>query len=66
MKSNRRYLSVVALALVFFLSISPSIAAAPRNDDPGLRDRIVRVIKKIQKIFTIVSTDDDYPSPPKP
>jgi hypothetical protein len=65
----RRHLSAGALALIVSLSISPVVfAVQPQRpgDEPEVRERIVRVIKKISKILHGVTTLDEYPVPPKP
>ena len=66
MKSYRRYLSAAALAIS--LLVAPLTTAATRQDRDDLRfvlkEKIVRVIKQIQRIFPVAVTED--PSPPKP
>jgi hypothetical protein len=67
---NRNYSRVAALALFFYLSISPIANAAPQRDrdqivDPG--ERIVRIVKKIKNIFRgFTSQDEQIPPVPKP
>ncbi|MFL6246612.1 MAG: hypothetical protein ACJ74H_11345 [Thermoanaerobaculia bacterium] len=66
---NRQYLRVAALAVFLYLSLAPVASAAPRRDrdlilDPG--DRIVRIIKKVKNFFRGISSQDDYPLPPRP
>ena len=63
--SSSRILRAVA-AGVFTATIvlsSPAVHAAQRGDDP--RDPVVRFVKYIKKIFTII-THDEQPGPPKP
>ena len=66
-----RFRSSVAssLVLVFLLSSTTPLAAAPRNgDEPRWRapiDRIVRVVKVVKRFFG-VSTTSDVMIPPLP
>ena len=64
MKFCVRRAAVIALAIA--LSV-PSVAAPMREERERGRDRseIVRIIKKIQKLFGI-ATNDDLPLPPYP
>jgi hypothetical protein len=64
MSSSRipRKLAAGVFAAAILLS-SPAAIAAQRGDDP--RDPIVRFVKYVKKIFTII-THDDQPGPPKP
>ncbi len=68
MKSYRRYVSAAALALVISLHVSPAAFGAQRQDSAdvvfAVRDRIVKIIKKFQRVFT-VGTNDDM-NPPRP
>ena len=65
--SSRRRVGAAALALAMALTFSPALlAAAPREREPrDIREKIVRVIKKI---FGGITSHDDLegPSPPKP
>lgn len=61
---NRRV--SVALALVLCLFLSPLSSAAPRRDhDDDLREKIVRILKKAQKFFGGLTSDEDI-LPPRP
>ena len=64
---NRRiFRSGAAIALVVCLSAAPLASARQSRDtDPVLRERIVRIVKSIQKFFNITS-DDDSIQPPRP
>lgn len=63
-----RFYSRRAAAIVLAVALSlPSVAIASPFEREHPRDRrdIVRIIKKIQKLFGI-STNDDLPLPPPP
>jgi hypothetical protein len=63
--SSSRILRTVA-AGVFTAAIllsSPAASAARRGDDPS--DPIIRFVKYVKKIFTVI-THDDAPVPPHP
>ena len=63
--SSSRFLRAVAVG-VFTATVvlsSPVAHAAQRGDDP--RDPVVRFVKYIKKIFTII-THDEQPVPPHP
>ena len=62
MKFVSRRVSAAVLAAVLVLPIAPTVAAGPRDGDVG--DRIVRIIKKLQKAFGITTQAD--PTPPRP
>lgn len=68
---NRRVRSVAAalLALILFVSV-PTASAAVVDRDGGItvRDRIIRVLKKVLKPLGVVIHDDDEykPTPPHP
>jgi len=69
MNFNRYRLGAAALALVLCVSISPVATAAGqrRDDDPSLRQTIVKVIQKIRGIFGGgVVVNEDFPQPPRP
>lgn len=63
----RRTAAVVLTVLLSFPAASSFAAGRDTRDRDRSRDRdpIVRIIKKIQKVFGITS-NDDIPSPPKP
>ncbi|HEX6099674.1 MAG TPA: hypothetical protein VF432_25390 [Thermoanaerobaculia bacterium] len=63
MKSSLRRTAAVVLAVA--LSVPFTAVAAPSTRDLDTRDRIVRVIRHLQKIFRI-SVMDDLPTPPHP
>lgn len=55
-----------AVVLAVALSLPTVALAVPRErDHAGQYEKIVRVIKKVQKLFGI-STNDDIPIPPVP
>ena len=64
MNSRTRRAAAVALAVVLFL---PPVALAASQGRDSDRDAgaIVRIIKKIQKVFG-VAPNDDIPTPPVP
>ena len=63
MSSSRFGKAIVAgLFTVTILLSSPAVYAAQRGDDP--RDPIVRLVKYVKKIFTIITHDG--PIPPHP
>ena len=65
---NRHHLRIAALALFLYLSLSPDASAAPRRDrerfDPS--ERVVHIIKKVKNFFRDITSQDDYPLPPRP
>lgn len=62
-----RKLSVAALALVVCLSLSPvASAAVERDQDLDLREKIVRILKKAQKLLGGIASQTDSITPPKP
>ncbi len=65
MSSSRflRKLAIGVLTTTLLLS-GPASLAVQRVDDP--RDPVVRVVKFLKKIFTIISQDDLKPDPPHP
>jgi hypothetical protein len=64
MSSSRFGKAIVAgLFTATILLSSPAAYAAKRGDDP--RDPIVRFVKYVKKIFTII-TQDEAPVPPHP
>jgi hypothetical protein len=66
MKVNTRRVGVAALALVVSLSISPIAAAVQPGDAVvGIREKIVRVLKKLNP-FGSITIFEDNPGPPKP
>jgi hypothetical protein len=64
----RRGVTVV-LAIALSFTFASGAFAGPRNgrdrDDPRVPDRVIRFIKKVQKIFHIVALED-LPVPPRP
>lgn len=63
--SSSRFGKAIAAGVftaTIFLS-SPAAHAAQRGDDP--RDPVVRLVKFVKKIFTVI-THDDAPVPPHP
>lgn len=69
MKELYRRGAAAVLATALSLTIASGAFAGPRDgrdrDDPRVPDRVVRFIKKIQKIFHITALDD-LSVPPKP
>ena len=68
MKRHFRRIAAVVLAAVFIFSSVPA-EAAPRDRDRDLPNAIVRVIKKIQKLFgggPSSQEEDNQPLPPRP
>jgi hypothetical protein len=64
MKVFCRKVAAVLLATVLSLAYVPvAIAAPPDRDDIG--SRITRIIKKLQRLVGITTTDD-APVPPRP
>lgn len=65
MSSSRfvKKLAVGVFAATLLLS-GPAAFGAQRVDDP--RDPIVRFVKYVKKIFTIITQDDLKPDPPHP
>ena len=53
-------------ALCVFLSITTPAFGKLRDDPGDIGDRIVRVIKKLQKRFADIISFDDGAIPPKP
>jgi hypothetical protein len=68
MKSRYRHLSAATAVFVISLSVAPMVSAAGYRDggDSDIGAKIVRVVKKIKKIFVSIGTLEDYPYPPKP
>lgn len=62
MKFVSRRVAAALLAAVLLVPVAPAAFAGPRDGDA--RDRIVRIIKKLQNLFGI-STQSD-PMPPRP
>lgn len=62
MKFVTRRVAAAVLAAVLLLPAAPVAVAGPRDGDPG--DHIVRIIKKLQKLFGISAQSD--PLPPRP
>jgi len=62
MSSSRFGKAIVAGLFTAVLLSSPAAYAAKRGDDP--RDPVVRFVKYIKKIFTIITHDE--PGPPHP
>ncbi len=65
MKSKKFRVSAAALALAICVSISPIATAAPADREMDVRERIVRVIKKVQRLLGI-GTCEETPLPPRP
>ena len=66
---NRKYLRVAALAVFLYLSVVPTVLAAPRGDREriaGPGDPIVRITKKIKTFFRGLTSQEDLPVPPRP
>jgi hypothetical protein len=67
MKTGYRRVSVAALTLVVCLSLSPVAAAAvSRDHNDDLRTKIVRMLKKAQKFFGSITSQEDAITPPRP
>jgi hypothetical protein len=68
MNLKYRRVSAAALALVFCLAVTPVAIAKPAGErfrfEP--RDPIVRIVKKIKNFLTSISSEDDFPEPPRP
>lgn len=55
-----------AISLVVCLSTAPGAVASEKQfREPSPRERVVRVIRSIQKFFG-VQLNEDFPQPPKP
>lgn len=65
MNSYLRRTTVVVLAVALSLPVFAAASPDTLRRDRDQIDRIVRVIKKIQRIFG-VSKNDDLPQPPVP
>ena len=65
MKSKSNRLSAAALALVICVSIAPASYAGKQTKDFEVREKVVQVLKKLQRFFG-VSSLDDFPLPPRP
>jgi hypothetical protein len=69
MKIRVRRVSAAALALVVCLSLSPVASAAverDRLDELDLRAKIVRILKKAQKLLGGIASQEDSITPPRP
>jgi len=67
MKCNHQRMRVAALALFVCLAVAPVTVAAPSRDrDYNFSERIVRVLKKVTKLFGSVVVFEDFPNPPRP
>ena len=68
MKSSHRAANAVVLALVICLSAVPASAAEPlhRDYEYEVRERVVRVIKKVRQFFGGITGLEDVPMPPRP
>lgn len=70
MKKYRRRVSIATLTLAVCLAVAPLASAAPSRDrDFDISERIARIVSAIQKFVTRfgdVSSNTDYPQPPKP
>jgi hypothetical protein len=64
MKCRFRIPAAVALAALLALSVTPVASAAPR-ERVGVPERIVKIIKNLQKFFG-VTTQENLPLPPRP
>lgn len=68
MKSHTRRAAAIVLALA--LSVGPAALASSLREDRGrdrdVPERIIRIIKKFQRLFGGVTVTDDLPGPPKP
>ncbi len=66
MNVNTRRVGVAALALVVCLSISPVAAAVqPNQGFVGIREKVIRIIKKL-KTFGGLTSFEDTIGPPRP
>ncbi|HYK04501.1 MAG TPA: hypothetical protein VE974_22305 [Thermoanaerobaculia bacterium] len=66
MKVNTRRVGVAALTLVVCLSISPVASAVQPGDAfVGIREKIVRILKKL-KTFGGLTSFEDTIGPPRP
>ncbi len=69
MKSKNFRVSAGALALVVCLTVSPKSEGATVESGIGgvnIRERVVRIVKKLYKKLGDVRTLNEYPAPPKP
>lgn len=65
MKSSSRGVAAVVLSVVLSLHIAPTAAAFSRDGHDEIPQKIVRVLKKLQR-FIGIGTHDDSVTPPKP
>jgi hypothetical protein len=66
MKVKTHRAGIAALALVVCLSFSPVAAAVQPNDGAvGVREKIVRILKKLKTLGS-VTVFTDFPVPPRP
>lgn len=65
MKSNSHRAGVAALALAIALSAAPVALAAPGDHPEDIRAKIIRIVKKLQKLAG-VTIHEDLPEPPRP
>lgn len=66
MKLLSRRVTAVVLAILLSLAYVPATTAAPRDPD-DIGSKIIRIIKKFQRIIGLNTTDeDDAPTPPRP
>ncbi|HEX2122666.1 MAG TPA: hypothetical protein VHL59_13585 [Thermoanaerobaculia bacterium] len=64
MKVFSRKVAAVVLAIVLSLAYVPATVAAPR-DREDIGSKITRIIKKLQRLVGITTTED-APVPPRP
>lgn len=65
MKSKSYRLSAAALTLVICVSIAPASYAGKQNKEFEVREKVVQLLKKVQRFFGITSLND-FPVPPRP
>src|SRR5688500_810972 len=65
MKSHTRSVAAVVLSLALSLQVAPIAAAFPRDGRDDIPEKIIRVLKKLQR-FIGGGTHDDSVIPPNP
>lgn len=66
MKSRSVRSSAAALVLLVCLSVAPIAAANGRDTGRDFSERVRRIIQKIQQIAGGITSNSNYPTPPKP
>lgn len=65
MKVYSRSMAAAVLAVAVSLSVPTTTAASPRKSRDHEQSKVVRIIREIQRLFSI-GTNDDLPLPPPP